>query len=89
MKKAFVLLAVIASFAACQRTKPAATAEPGVHAGVDSENRIGGHPEEGLAVDTSNNRYDHQIKAPEVSKPDEPKAEATASPAAESSPASH
>jgi hypothetical protein len=76
MKKVIFLIALAISVAACQRTKPGATAEPGTHAGVDSENRIGGHPDEGLAVDTSNNKYDHQIHAPEVAK-EAPKADSS------------
>ena len=67
MKKVVLLIALVVSVGfACTRTKPGATAEPGVHAGVDNENRIGGHPDQGLAVDTNRNDYDHQIKAPEV-----------------------
>ncbi|MES2388124.1 MAG: hypothetical protein V4543_08985 [Bacteroidota bacterium] len=64
MKKLIAVCAIAALSAtfSCGRVKPNMTAEPGAHAGVDMENRIGGHPDQGLAVDTSDNKWDKHYK---------------------------
>ena len=68
MKKLFVMCCVAALAAACRPT-PDMTSEPGAHAGVDSENRLNQHTDQGLAVDTGDHKYDHHFNAKEPETP--------------------